>query len=100
MVFDDLNAACIAAFGEPAVIRRAGRSDVTVIGIFDRRHYQVETDDGPVSTLMTSLAVVDADIGGPVPAGAAVELRGLTFTVSEPRPDGQGMTVLLLREAR
>lgn len=100
MFFDDLNAACVGAFGEPAVIRRDGRPDITVTGIFDRRHYQVETDDGPVSTLMTSLAVVDGDMGGPVPAGAAVEVRGLSFTVSEPRPDGQGMTVLLLRESR
>lgn len=100
MFFDDLNVACVGAFGEPAVIRRPGRPDITVTGIFDRRHYQVETDDGPVSTLMTSLAVVDADVGGPVPAGAAVEVRGLSFMVSEPRPDGQGMTVLLLRESR
>ncbi|ALG71134.1 hypothetical protein VY88_03045 [Azospirillum thiophilum] len=100
MLFDDLNTACAGAFGEPAVIRRPGRPDVTVTGIFDRRHYQQDTDGGPVSTLVTSLAVVDADVGGPVPAGAAIELRGLTFTVSEPRPDGQGMTVLLLRESR
>lgn len=100
MLFDDLNVACAGAFGEPAVIRRPGRPDVTVTGIFDRRHYQQDTDGGPVSTLVTSLAVVDAELGGPVPAGAAVEVRGLTFTVSEPRPDGQGMTVLLLRESR
>lgn len=98
MFFDDLNAVCAATFGEPVTIRRSGRADITVTGIFDSRHYEAETRDGAVSTLHTSVTVVDAD-SGPVPAGATVEARGTVYAVADTRPDGQGMTVLVLRDA-
>jgi len=97
MFFDDLNAVCAATFGEPVTIRRPGRADAVVTGIFNSRHY--EADAGPggtVSTLETSVTVVDAD-SGPVPRESTVEARGIAYRVSDLRPDGQGMTVLVLK---
>lgn len=98
MFFDDLNAVCAATFGEPVTIRRPGRADTVVTGIFDRRHYALDAEGGAVSTLHTSVTVVDADCG-PVPRESTVEARGTVYGVADTRPDGQGMTVLVLRDA-
>ncbi|MGF7175849.1 head-tail joining protein [Azospirillum doebereinerae] len=99
MFFDDLNLACAATFGEPATLRRPGQPDATVSGIFDRRHYQADVGDSAVSTLHTTLTVMDADIGGPVPPGSTVTVRGKAYSVADLRPDGQGMAALVLRDA-
>ncbi len=95
MFFDDLNAATADAFGEPATIRRDGRPDAAVVGIYDSRHYSIETGDAVLSSLVTTLAIVDADVGD-VPVGSAVAVRGLDHRVVDRKPDGQGMTVLVL----
>jgi len=98
MFFDDLNVVCAATFGEPVTLRRVGQPDATVPGIFDRRHYQAEAGDSAVSTLHTTVTVLDADTG-PVPAGAIAVVRGKAYSVADLRPDGQGMTALVLRDA-
>jgi len=98
MFFDDLNRVCAATFGEPVTLRRVGQPDATVPGIFDRRHYQTEAGDSVVSTLHTTVTVLDADTG-PVMVGTKVEVRDQLYSVADRRPDGQGMTALVLRDA-
>ena len=94
MFSDDLNAVVADAFGEPATIRRDGRPDAVVTGVYDSRHYRV--GDGPgLSSLVSTLAVVDADVGD-VPTGSLIEARGVWHRVTDRRPDGQGLTVLAL----
>jgi hypothetical protein len=101
MDFTTLNTAVASAFAETVTITPAEGSDPEAVetrGIFDSRHYEVEDGGGVgVSTLITTLAVDETETGA-VGVGATVVARGVTYTVKDKRPDGQGMTVLDLEK--
>lgn len=104
MDFGALDAAVAAAFGEPATYTpRGGGAPFPVRGIFDR--YQVEVpgpgDSPPASVPFARLTIRAADLpAGVVPrARDGVALRGLTFEVRDPEPDGLGLVVLPLGRA-
>lgn len=98
-MFADLNATVANAFGETVTLLRAGQPDLTVRAVFDSRHYQVGTtgDGAPVSSMITTLSVVDADTG-PLRRGDRILARGVAYRVKDLRPDGQGMTTLDLEK--
>ena len=99
-MFDALNRATAAVFGEPAVWTRAGQPPVTVSGIFDSRYYEVPGPDGsaPMTALVTTLTVRAAD----APSARredTVTVRSVQYRIMDIRPDGQGMTTWGLERA-
>lgn len=97
MDFSALNQATARTFGEAvewldAPARAAG-------GIFDSRHFEAEGEGQVgVSQLVTTLTVDLADTGA-IADGERLTVRGVTYRVADRRPDGQGMTVLVLERA-
>lgn len=97
MLFADLNAAVADTFGDPVTVHRPGFPPVTVSGIFDSRHYLADAgDSGPVSVLQTTVAIVDTDLTVGLDAGGGVERGGVSYRVTDRRPDGQGLSVYVL----
>lgn len=94
---DRMNRSTIRTFGRSVTFLRANALVGQIRGIFDRRHYPVPSADGTamVSTLITSLTVLDDDIGE-LDGSERFVIGGETYMVSEPKPDGQGMTALQL----
>lgn len=99
MTFADLvgkaDAASIATFGEPVVIRLSGVTVKTVTGIFDE---SVETVDGYEMERVVfrpQVTLLDADAAG-VTRGHTIEVRGVEYRLfGDPRP-AAGLTRLLL----
>lgn len=96
IAYGPLNTAIVSVFSEPVTITGSTGS-VETRGIFDSRHFEVQSAEGDVgiSELVTTLAV-DLTETGPVAAGDMVVVRAATYRVKDMRPDGQGMTVLEL----
>lgn len=89
--FSALNAAVVGTFGETIQI-----DGIPVPAIYDSRHYADETGEAGGSDLITTVSVYSTDY----PADAAVLVaRGKTYLSWEARPDGQGMTVIVLEHA-
>jgi hypothetical protein len=98
MDFSSLNSAVLDVFGEDP-----GTSPVTIDGvpvqaIYDSRHFASEDGEAGSSDLITTITVPTAAIDG-ITDAAVVVVRGKTYRIWEPRPDGQGMTVLALERA-
>jgi hypothetical protein len=83
-------AAQVAVFGETVT-----HDGTSVSGIFDSRYIEVDTGGGaPVSMLVTVLSIAAGSIDPAV--GEAVTARGINYIVRDIRPDGGGLTTLIL----
>lgn len=103
MNFAGLNRVARNVFGERFTLRRTDQADATLRGVFDSRHFVAEpgapeSANGVrqsaigVSILVTTLTVLEADVGS-VDDAAQIDIRGLTYRIADRRPDGQGMVV-------
>lgn len=68
---------------------------VPVEAIYDSRHFADETGEVGASELLTSITVRSGDLPT-LTNDTVIVARGVSYRVWEPRPDGQGMTVLAL----
>jgi hypothetical protein len=94
MDFGLLNNAVTAVFGEPITILLDDGNRV-VTGIYDSRYYAVEEGEQGASSLITTVALKAADAEGVLVDGRLIA-RGITYSIADRRPDGQGMVVLEL----
>ena len=94
MDFSALNNAVIDTFGEteglPVTI-----DGVPVTAIYDSRHFADETGEVGRADLITTVTVKSGQLP-PLTKDSVVVARGVSYRVWEPRPDGQGMTTLVL----
>ena len=80
-------------FGETAILE--GGDEVNVI--FDNEYVAAALLGQEVATSQPMATGLTTDLEN-VSAGNTIEIRGITYTVSEPpHPDGTGMTVLILK---
>lgn len=84
------NAAAVAVFGEAITL-----NGVLVRGDFCEPSDQVYLEGVSAIASTPQLIVVSGDVPAS-PVGKAVVARGRNFTVGDARPDGRGMTSLLL----
>jgi len=86
-------------FAEEATYTVPLGSPVLISGEYDAAAVQVEIDSGvAVQTVGPRIAVQLAEIpGGVVAVGAGIQVRGISYTVTEIEPDGHGMALLKLR---
>lgn len=96
MDFSALNAAVLDVFGEDQDNQPVFINGRKVQAIYDSRHYADESGEGGASDLITTISVLEADY--PVDATVIIA-RGKTYRTWEARPDGQGMTVIVLERA-
>jgi hypothetical protein len=100
-LFDGMNDALVAAFGEPFTLRRATATPMiaTGRGVFDARHYAIEGEGGvPLSEYQVTLSC-RRDAIDPVETGDVVDARGESWTVRDIRPDSEGWVALALEMA-
>lgn len=96
-LFDPVNDAIGAAFGEDIVLTREGEAPVTVTGVFDGRHFEVELPDGEVGISDYQVTVAcRRDDAGAVQKGDQVTARNATWRVTDTRPDSEGWVALAL----
>jgi hypothetical protein len=96
---DPATSASLRAFGETAVWRRAGHDDVSLTGIYDSRHMDMEAPGGEASVnrLVTQLAVRHSAADG-IARLDTIFVRDTEYRVQDVRRDGQDMAVLLLEK--
>jgi hypothetical protein len=100
--FDGLtSAAILAAFAVSGrvLFKRGHQPLMTIDGIFDRAQVEAMGEDGAAFSIKkTLLSVRAADFPpGVAPvAGDRVQIRGITFDVTDVQPDGMGWIVLPL----
>lgn len=97
-LFGAINDAILAVFGEPEefTLTKDTATVVTAKGVFDGRHYLIESEgDAGVTEYMTTLACKRADVM-PVPIDSTVVVRSTTYLVKDVRPDSEGWVVLQL----
>lgn len=95
-IFDGIEDAVNAAFGEAITLTRAGEAAVEIEGVFDARHFVSEVPgEVPVSDYQI-FVTVRRDAAGEVAEGDRVEARGTLYRVNDVRPDSEGVVVLAL----
>lgn len=82
----------LADFGESVTL-----DGVTVTAIFDEAYVTASAGLGLAAT--SPALVLPSDSVPATPEGAAVVVRGASYSVAEHRPDGTGGSVLLLETA-
>lgn len=88
-----VNSAALAVFGESVTV-----DGIDLTGDFHEPHEEVQLGEvsavsGVPRIVMLSTLVPEAPVGLPVTA------RGRYFTIADARPDGRGLTVLMLEAA-
>ena len=97
------DAAIRARLGDDAVITYSPGTGApaTVAGIFDRAYREVEADGVTVSStspaVFLSLADLPSDPSSDL--AATVTVNGTQYRIKDPRPDGMGAVLLMLRTA-
>lgn len=89
--FDGLAAVFTAALGESITLRVTGQSDRTITGIPVRR----SIEDLGIAQNAPMFHAADADVSTLQDGDQAI-MRGVTYTVRARRPDGKGMTAVVL----
>lgn len=85
--------------GEDVSYVQEGAAPVTVRGLFEEQHQEIDPDTGvPFYSLNPTLTVVVEDLpeGSPRPKDTVVR-KGRTYRVEGDRPDGDGGTLLELK---
>lgn len=90
----------VETFRDEAIYTPAGGGPVTLSCVFDRS-YQLAADvGGPgVSTTAPAAFFRLADLPGDPPPYGDLQVRGVDYRVTEPKPDGHGGVLLVLQEA-
>lgn len=95
-----MNAQCLATFGEEAVYTPAAGSPVTIRGIFDEDHVELDMTTGAAVTSSSPvLSIRASDLVAAPKRGDSVLVRGRTFAVVDWRPDSEDGGLVILREA-
>lgn len=95
MDFSLLNDVVLDVFGEPDGVLGVTIDGVQVRAIYDSRHFSDEDGEVGASDLITTLSVRTSDLPI-ISEDTVIVARGIEYRCWEPRPDGQGMTVLQL----
>jgi hypothetical protein len=83
-------------FGVSAIYTPAGGDPVTIEGIFDDRHEEVDAGGGvPFSITSPQFHTRTADVPGAL-EGDTLEIGGIVYTIRVVMPDGTGLTMLQL----
>ena len=83
-------------FGTAAVYTPTGGSAVTVTGIFDNAHEEVDAGGGvPFSVRTPRFHTRTADVAD-AEEGDTLEIDGVIYTIRVVMPDGTGLTMLQL----
>jgi hypothetical protein len=88
-----VNTAALDTFGEPVTV-----DGTSVTGDFAQPWEQGFLGGVSAAASGPQLVLVDDDVPAD-PVGKTVTARGLNFTIAEARPDGYGLTLLLLEAA-
>lgn len=101
--FDDLASIFVGVLGDsdPVSYTKSGGATVSVIGIFENRTEFFDTGQSMTGALhrMPVLSVAEADLPSGYGQGDSVVIKGNTYTVRTPLPDGHGMVDLQLELA-
>jgi hypothetical protein len=92
MDFSLLNNAVLRTFGDRLPITIDG---VPFDAIYDSRHYEAEDGEAGSSDLITSISVRSEDLPD-VSDATIIVARGVSYRAWDKRPDGEGMTTLIL----
>lgn len=88
-----------SVFGESAIYTPSGGPPESIQGVFSAAGVRVELVGGvEVESTGPVLSIHLADLAGDPERGAGVVVRGLSFTVLQMEPDGEGDTKLFLEE--
>jgi hypothetical protein len=93
--------AALTHLGGPVTYTPGGGPAVEVTGVFDAVYQRVEAGNPGVTSSGPAVFLRLADLPSDpeVDEDATVTVDGTTYTVSEPRPDGQGGVLLQLFKA-
>jgi hypothetical protein len=92
MDFSLLNATVLKTFGDTLPITINGSP---VEAIYDSRHYPAEDGESGSSDRITTISVKTVDLPA-IDDATVIVARGLLYRVWDKRPDGEGMTALVL----
>jgi hypothetical protein len=85
-------------FGEKVLLlSRSGDPLKEVPGIFDEIYEDLQIEENQLPGTKTLLSVKSRDLGD-FPYNGLVNVRGTRYQVLEKRPDGTGVTILILGE--
>lgn len=89
-------------FGVTAQYSQNGAPAVTIAGIFDSDHLMIDAGQAGVTSSAPVFTCTADDLAGLVigraRAGDLLTIAGVTYAVTEPRPDGTGMVSLILEK--
>jgi hypothetical protein len=94
--FGPMNNAVLRTFKEPETVTIGG---VSVDAIFDSRHYEMEMGEAGGSSLVTTIAISNADAAGIAIGETAIVVRGENYVAKDLRPDSEGITVVEMERA-
>lgn len=97
MDFSALNSTVLQVFGDDLVDLPVTIDGVPVQAIFDSRHFADETGEAGTSDLITSITLRTADVPA-LTDDTVIVVRGGSYRRWEARPDGQGMTTIVLEK--
>lgn len=92
MDFSALNRTALKVFGDRLPVTIDG---VAIEAVYDSRHYAIDNGEAGASDLITSIAVLTSVLP-PIDDDTVIVARGISYRVFERRPDGEGMTTLIL----
>lgn len=95
-----VDARVVDTFRDDAIYTPAVGDPVPVRCVFDRAYLLAADVGGPgVSTTAPAAFVRLEDLPGDPPPYGDLQVRGVDYRVTEPKPDGQGGVLLVLQEA-
>lgn len=90
-------------FGVTAAYVQQGQAAVSIAGIFDNAHLIVDAGEAGVSGTAPVFTCRDDDLAtlafGAARRGDRLTISGVTYIVTDPQPDGTGMTTLIMEKA-
>ncbi len=95
--FGPLNNAVLGVFGESQEASPVTIGGVPVQAIYDSRHYETGDGEGGSSDLITTITVRTAALPV-ITDDTIIVVRGGLYRRWEMRPDGQGMTAIVLEK--
>lgn len=98
-VFDGLAGTFSGVLGDPFLYTPPGGAQITVKGIFTNQYLGLDgMGEAEIATTQPAIHVAVDDVAGGA-KGAAVIYQSISYKVVNVKPDGKGMTTLVLHRS-
>lgn len=101
-VVQEMDAAVVAAFGEPAITYTTGQGLTAPLpGVFHAAYVRVEAGEAGIASTSPAVFCRTRDLPvDPNDDDPTITVRGVAYRVIEIKPDGQGGTWLVVQQSR